>query len=155
VKVRALLVAAAVVLLGAAVPASADSSPAGYASTGSWQLLAQVNGYRRSKGLVPLTLDPRLQQSARTWAEQMAATGTLSHDEPLFSPASHRRLGLRLLAENVGFDLSVTAQHKAFLASPHHRANLEIASLRVAGIAVVRDRAGHLWTVEDLGSPRT
>ncbi|MCU1673377.1 MAG: SCP-like extracellular, partial [Frankiales bacterium] len=109
---------------------------------------------RRSGGLQPLRLDPRLQQVARAWAERMAATGTLSHDDPLFSRASHDRLGMRLLAENVGFDISVKAQHQAFLASPHHRANLEIPSLRFAGVAVVRDRAGHLWSVEDFGSPR-
>jgi uncharacterized protein YkwD len=157
VKVRALLAAGALLVLAAVLPASAESvpPPGGYAATGSWQLLAEVNAYRRSRGLTPLKVDPRLQQTARAWAERMAGTTTLSHDDPLFSSASHRRLGLRLIAENVGFDLTVAAQHKAFLASPHHRANLEIPSLRVAGVAVVRDRAGHLWSVEDFGAPTT
>lgn len=139
------------------VPAPAPApaaAPAGYLPTASWQLLAEVNKYRRGHGLRALAVDTRLAAAARTWAERMAASRTLSHNDPLFSASSHTRLAMRMLGENVGFDVSVAAQHRAFLASPHHRANVALASFRVAGFAVVRDRDGHLWSTEDFGTPR-
>jgi uncharacterized protein YkwD len=159
---------AAVAVLAVAAPSRADdpapapapaptapvAKPAGYLPTASWQLLADVNKHRRARGLRALTVDPRLAAAARAWAERMAAQDTLSHNDPLFSAASHRRLAMRSLGENVGFDISVGAQGKAFLASRHHRANVELPGFRVAGFAVVRDRAGHLWSVEDFGTPR-
>ena len=167
VRLAAALAALTTIALGA--PAYADEAPdgttteaaqeqpaakpAGYLPTATWQLLAEVNKHRRAKGLRALTVDKRLAASARAWAERMAATGTLAHNDPLFSKDSHRRLHLRVLGENVGFDAAVVAQHRAFLASPHHRANVELRSFRVAGFAVVRDRNGYLWSVEDFGTP--
>jgi len=167
-KIRIGAAVAALALIALAAPSQADDEPAapapaataapqppaaGYVATGTWQLLAQVNATRRQHGLQPLAVDKRLAATARAWAEHLAATATLAHNEPLFSAASHRRLGIRRLGENVGFDVSVPAQHKAFLASPHHRDNVLLASYRVAGFAVVRDANGHLWSTEDFGSP--
>ena len=161
VRVAAAAAALGVCALGA--PAHAESSPspspspsaapAGYLPTASWQLLAEVNKYRRARGLRALTVDTRLASAARTWAERMAASNTLAHNEPLFSPTSHKRLAMSRLGENVGFNVSVAAQHKAFLDSPHHRANVVLASYRVAGFAVVRDKNGYLWSTEDFGTP--
>ena len=59
------------------------------------------------------------------------------------------------LGENVGFNFSVAAQHKAFMNSRHHRENVVRASYRVAGFAVVRDKNGYLWSTEDFGTPRS
>jgi len=163
IRIGAAVAALALVALGA--PSQADdtpapapapapaAAPAGYVATGSWQLLAEVNATRRQHGLRPLAVDRRLAATARAWAEHLAAAGTLAHDEPLFSAASHRRLGFRRLGENVGFDVTVPAQHRAFLASAHHRDNVLLASYRVAGFAVVRDKDGYLWSTEDFGSP--
>ena len=163
IRIGAAVAALALVTLG--TPSRADDTPppapapaatpapAGYVATGTWQLLAEVNATRRQHGLRPLAVDKRLATAARTWAEHLASSATLAHNEPLFSAASHRRLGITRLGENVGFDVSVPAQHKAFLASPHHRANVLLASYRVAGFAVVRDSAGHLWSTEDFGTP--
>jgi uncharacterized protein YkwD len=152
-------------VLGVAAPSRAASTPTpapaptaaptGYLATASWQLLAEVNKDRRSKGLRPLAVDPKLAAAARTWSEHMAAHATLAHNDPLFSRASKTRLGVRSLGENVGFNFSVAAQHRAFMDSPHHRANVELASFRVAGFAVVRDAQGHLWSTEDFGTPRS
>ena len=163
IRIGAAVAALALLSLGAPsqadepAPAPAPSAPPaaapGYVATGSWQLLAEVNATRRQHGLRPLVVDKRLAATARAWAEHLAASGTLAHNDPLFSAASHRRLGIRRLGENVGFDVSVPAQHKAFLASPHHRDNVLLASYRVAGFAVVRDRDGHLWSTEDFGAP--
>jgi uncharacterized protein YkwD len=163
--VRAAAAAAVLAVLAVGTPSNAEESPApapapaaaptGYLPTASWQLLAEVNKYRRAHGLRALTVDSKLAATARSWAERMAASGTLAHNDPLFSPASHKRLAMSRLGENVGFNFSVAAQHKAFLDSPHHRANVVLASYRVAGFAVVRDRNGYLWSTEDFGTPRS
>jgi uncharacterized protein YkwD len=163
--VRTAAAAAVVAVLAVSSPSSAEeapapaptptAAPAGYLPTASWQLLAEVNKYRRQHGLRALTVDKNLAAAARTWAERMAARGTLAHNEPLFSPTSHKRLAMSRLGENVGFNFSVAAQHKAFLDSPHHRANVVLASYRVAGFAVVRDKNGYLWSTEDFGTPRS
>ena len=161
IRIGAAVAALALVTLGAPshadepapAPAPASAPKPGYVATGSWQLLAEVNATRKQHGLKPLVVDKRLAATARAWAERMATSGTLSHNDPLFSAASHRRLGIKRLGENVGFDISVPAQHKAFLASPHHRDNVLLASYRVAGFAVVRDKDGHLWSTEDFGTP--
>lgn len=161
---RAAAVAAAMGVLFLAAPSTAEDAPApaseqsaaptGYLATATWQLLAEVNKHRRSKGLVQLTVDKGLAGEARTWAEQMARTDVLSHNDGLFSTASRQRLGMRLLGENVGVNTGVAAQHKAFMASRGHRVNIEYAAFRVAGFAVVRDANGRIWAVEDFGTRR-
>ena len=149
---------ALLLVLAAGAPSQAETSPApppaGYSATGTWQLLAEVNSYRRSRGLRPLTVDTKLAAAARAWAERMASSGRLAHNDGLFTTASRQRLGMRALGENVGFNMTVPAQHKAFLASSGHRANIVYASFRVAGFAVVRDKRGYLWSVQDFGTPR-
>src|SRR4051794_12564937 len=159
IRIGAAVAALALITMGA--PSQADeppapaptAAPAGYVATGTWQLLAEVNATRHQHGLRPLVVDRRLAATPPARAEHLAARGTLAHNDPLFSAASHRRLGIKRLGENVGFDVSVPAQHQAFLASPHHRDNVLLASYRVAGFAVVRDKAGHLWSTEDFGTP--
>jgi uncharacterized protein YkwD len=84
----------------------------------------------------------------------MAATRRLAHNDSLFSTASRQRLGMAMLGENVGYNFSVMAQHKALLASPGHRRNLEHSGFRSAGFAVVRDARGHLWTTQVFGTRR-
>lgn len=162
--VRTAAAAAALAVCALGAPSHAEGEPApspspsaapiGYLPTASWQLLAEVNTYRRARGLRPLAVDSKLAAAARSWAERMAAGNTLAHNEPLFSAASHKRLAMGRLGENVGFNVSVAAQHKAFLDSPHHRANVVLGSYRVAGFAVVRDKNGYLWSTEDFGTPR-
>ena len=59
------------------------------------------------------------------------------------------------VGENVGFNVSVRAQHEAFLRSAGHRRNIVHPGFRVAGFAVWRDRNGHLWSTQVFGAPRT
>ena len=135
-------------------PAPSVAPQTGYLPIASWQLLAEVNTYRRSKGLVALKVDAGLASAARAWSERMVARNVLSHNDALFTTASRDRLGMRALGENVGYNTSVLAQHRAFMASPGHRMNLDYAAFRSAGFAVVRDSRGWLWTTEDFGTPR-
>lgn len=154
----AVLLATGTASNGEVVPAPppAPSSPpsaTGYSATGTWQLLALTNQRRRALGLRPLTVDPRLAAAARAWTERMAARGSLAHNEALFSVGSHRALAMTGLGENVGWNFSVPAQHDAFVRSAPHRGNLQRASFRVAGFAVVRGADGRIWSTEDFGTP--
>jgi uncharacterized protein YkwD len=138
----------------AASPAPKPAPPkAGYSATGTWQLLALVNKRRHGMGLRPLTVDSKLAGIARSWAEKMAAQNDLRHNDPLFSRSSHTQLRMKALGENVGWNFSVAEQNAAFINSPGHRANMQMASFRVAGFAVVRDASGRIWSTEDFGTP--
>jgi uncharacterized protein YkwD len=137
----------------AAAQRSATPSAGCYAPVGTGQLLALVNKQRRAAGLVALTVDSRLAAIARSHTERMAADGNLRHNDAFFSPASHTSLGMRALAENVGWNYNVPAQHDAFMHSTGHRANIMNPRLRVAGFAVVRAADGRIWTTEDFGTP--
>lgn len=161
---RLSLLAAALVLAAGAPSLASTSSPApaptvsaaptGYLPVASWMALAEVNKHRRARGLAPLSVDQRLASTARAWSERMAARQVVSHNDAMFSTASRERLSMRLLGENVGWNTSVLAQHRAFLASPGHRRNVEHTAFRVAGFAVVRDRAGRLRTTQAYGTRR-
>jgi uncharacterized protein YkwD len=155
-RARWIVAAAASLLLAGATASSAAAEPApapGYSATGTWQLLALVNSHRRALHLPPLTVDPRLAGVARQWAEELASSGDLRHDDALFTSSSHRALGMRVLGENVGWNYGVPAQDAAFLASPGHRANIELPAFRAAGFAVVRGGDGRIWSTEDFGAP--
>jgi uncharacterized protein YkwD len=134
-------------------PTSSPAPTIGYSATGTWQLLALANQRRRALGLPPLTVDARLAAAARSWVERMAARELLAHNDALFSAASHRSLRMKALGENVGWNYSVAAQHAAFVKSSGHRANLDKATFRAAGFAVVRASDGRIWSTEDFGTP--
>ena len=80
-------------------PSPSPSPSIGYSATGTWQLLALVNKHRRAMGMPGLVVDNRLAAIARTHTEQMAATGDLRHNDALFTPASHRALGMKAFGE--------------------------------------------------------
>lgn len=153
------VLAAGAPTLAATAPATAPApapvqtaAPVGYLPVASWQLLAEVNKHRRARGLVALKVDPGLAATARAWSLRMAARNALAHNDAMFSTASRQRLGMRMLGENVGWNYSVAAQHKAFMVSPGHRRNIDHRAFRVAGFAVVRDARGRLWTTEAFGT---
>jgi uncharacterized protein YkwD len=138
----------------------ADTSPSpspapavGYSSTGTWQLMALVNRHRHAMGLPTIVVNTKLAAAARTWTERMARSGNLAHNDALFSPGSHRSLGMKALGENVGWNYSVSEQDAAFLNSTHHRANIDTRSFIPAGFAVVRGADGRIWSTEDFGTP--
>jgi uncharacterized protein YkwD len=85
----------------------------------------------------------------------MVARDVVAHNDALFTRTGRQRVGMRLLGENVGWNYSVLAQHRAFMVSPGHRRNVEYAAFRVAGFAVVRDSRGRLWSTEVFGTPRS
>jgi uncharacterized protein YkwD len=153
------LALAATCLAAAASYAAPRVVPAGrapgYDATATARLYAEVNAHRAAHGLRTLTVDSRLEDVARTWTARMAATGTLAHNDALFTPAAHQAMGISYFGENVGDTWDPARFTPMFLASPHHRENIEYPGFAVAGFAVVLDAKGQYWATEDFGgAPR-
>jgi cysteine-rich secretory family protein len=120
--------AVAVMLLLGARPAGADTV------SDEQQFVAKINELRASKGLSQLTVDPNLTAIARNWAQSMAAAGDISHNPSLkdLVTSNWSRLG-----ENVGVGGNVSQLFDAFVASPHHYANLIDPLWTKVGVGVV------------------
>ena len=120
--------AVAILLLLGARPASADTV------SDEQQFVAKINELRASKGLSQLSVDPNLTTIARNWAQSMAAAGDISHNPNLkdLVTSNWSRLG-----ENVGVGGNVSQLFDAFVASPHHYANLVDPLWTKVGVGVV------------------
>jgi uncharacterized protein YkwD len=104
------------------------------------QFASLINSYRSNNGLAGLSRDGSLDSRARSWSEQMAAAGSLSHSNigSLIPPWS-------AAAENVGMGGSVSAIFDALAGSSGHRANM-LGDYTHYGVGVWVDSAGVIWT---------
>jgi uncharacterized protein YkwD len=99
----------------------------------------RVNTYRKTLALPALVTNVGLNSDARRWVENLANTGSLSHD----------RLALgdwTTVSENVGRGVSVEVIQKAFEDSPTHEHNLAGAYTHL-GVAVAA-RGNLVWVVQ-------
>jgi uncharacterized protein YkwD len=114
----ALTVAAGLLLVSAAGPATAQSAGA---ATVERRMVELTNQARAAAGARPLQVDARLATTSRDWSCRMAAAGSLRHD-PNFAASGAK-------GENVawrsggGPDVGLQL-HNQFMSSPGHRANL-------------------------------
>lgn len=104
------------------------------------EFAAHIDSYRSSSGLSSLSRSGSLDAHARSWAEQMAANGNLSHSS----------LGSLLgewsaVGENVGVASSVSGLFSAFVDSPEHESSIT-GDFTHVGIGVYQDSDGALWT---------
>lgn len=131
-------------LLGAAAmaqaPPPAASDPAG-------QVLAEVNRYRTSQGLVALQSDSGLQAIAAEHSQALARQGRLSHGgfDQRFA-----RSGAALCVENLAAG-SVNAARvvAAWRASPEHHRNLLEPRVRQVGLAFTDSTVSMLACLHD------
>ena len=146
-------VAAALALIAAlAAPAGArvDRSKHTAATNAALvnQMLSDVNRLRRSHGLRPLRVSPKLSAAAAQHTQEEARVGYFSHDSAdgsafwrrvqRYYSSSGRRywsVGENLLWASPDVDAAETM--KMWMASPEHRANLLKAEWREVGLAVV------------------
>jgi uncharacterized protein YkwD len=114
----------------AATPAHAEGDPDAVRS----EFVSRINDLRAAQGLSQLSVDPALTMIAQEWSQQMAAAGGISHRPNLadVAPSNWIRLG-----ENVGVGPSVASLDAAFIASPHHYANLVDPAFQRVGIGIV------------------
>jgi hypothetical protein len=129
---KAVLAACAVLILLASL-ASMPAPHAGALEGSGQDWLNKINGLRTSQGLNPLQLDGELTSLAQGWAEQMAASGTLSHTPNMAANVSS---AWTKLGENVGYGPSNDVIWNGFLNSPKHYENLVDPAYTHIGIGV-------------------
>jgi len=113
-----------------------------------------VNHDRAANGLPPLTWSPKLANQAGTWANSMANSGSLEHQNlgGLVSSADYG--GFRTMAENIfvgTVGMSAEQVEGAWMSSPEHRANIVSGNYNIVGIGYFRSGDGRLWVVQDFG----
>ncbi len=168
----AALVLAGVAAFGASVwdPDTAEAASGGKARKcggGSISLNADElrsfqlhNQSRKQRGVRQLCVHPALQKAARAHSQDMIQRGYFSHN----TKGSGRNPGQRLKAagykwrtygENIGFDSTPDAMHKAWMKSSGHRTNILNGSFKEIGIGAVTGnydgRQTTMYTV-DFGS---
>jgi uncharacterized protein YkwD len=111
-------------------------------------LLAQINGFRVSRGLTRLRLSPGLTAAANGHSTQMARRGFFSHSSANGTSFSQRiargypARGFRSwsVGENLvwgGPDIGASRAFRLWLSSPPHRANLLSGRWREIGLGAV------------------
>lgn len=123
-------------------PAPTTTQPSGsYGASEEAGFASSINSLRSSDGLTPLSRNSSLDSYARSWAQQMARNGSISHSNfgSLLGPWS-------AVGENVGAGGSVSAVFNALAGSSGHRSNM-LGDFTHMGVGVWVDSGGTLWTV--------
>lgn len=116
-------------------------------------LASDVNVERAKHGVTALTRDAALDRFALAKATDMAVHGYFGHTSPQGVTFPQRmsagRWPTAYVGENIAFDRSEPAAHRAFVTSPGHFANLIDANEHRIGVAVVTVGDGETFYVED------
>lgn len=140
---RRALAIVALVLAMVATAAPATAAPMARMDE-SATIFSLVNQARAGAGLPPLNRNSAIDGVAATWAAQMAANGTMSHN-PAY--AAQIPAGWTAAAENVASGQpSGSAMHTAWMGSAPHRANI-LGNFTDVGIAFLV-AGGTTWGVE-------
>jgi uncharacterized protein YkwD len=144
---------ALVATLAACVPFKSGPSPSlpfGAAHPQAQELYYHVNSERAAHGLGPLGWNDQLGGLAQNWSNQMAASGSMSHQDLgaiLNSPGYGQFSGI---GENVitgGCGMSAGQMHQAWMSSALHRANI-LGNFNAIGIGIACN-GGTLYATED------
>jgi uncharacterized protein YkwD len=115
-------------------------------------MLAALNAERSSRGLAPLTLDPKLSAIAANFATDMTARHYFSHSSPegetpfTRMDRAHYRYGYA--GENIALDQTPASAADALWHSPMHRENILEPHYAKVGIGVQTSNDGIIF-VED------
>src|SRR5438067_9958546 len=129
------LVALSGLIIGVLLVAEAGAAIAeGYLVADENHMIGLVNDHRVSMGLPALHSDIALQTVARRQSSRMVAAGYIYHNPDLGQEAGAAVPTWLKIGENVGVGPDGDAVETAFLASPHHRDNIEDGSYNVLGL---------------------
>lgn len=138
VVVLALAAAGAFVGIGA--------SPAAAVSAEESELYNLTNQARAARGLGPLAYDGAASNVARTWAQELARSGSLRHNPNLVAQVDSQVTNQwTRVGENVGYAQSIPAVQNLYMASAPHAANI-LGQYNRVGVGTARDGAGRVWT---------
>jgi uncharacterized protein YkwD len=146
---RAVAVAALVALALASCTPGTAAVVSGGGSTQGTALQAEearvvelLNAERSAAGLAPLAVHGGAVTVARSWAAELARRGQLVHNPDLAGQVSRYVTGAWVrIGENVGSAGDVDSLHRAFMASPGHRANFLNGEYDYVGVGLVRPGA--------------
>ncbi|WP_170297275.1 CAP domain-containing protein, partial [Georgenia thermotolerans] len=117
-------------------------------------IFTQVNAYRATNGVAPLTRNGGIDAVARGWSQTQADRGKLSHNP---SYGDQMPAGASAWAENVAYlqGYSVSQMAKVFvddwISSPGHRRNILDAGMTHTGIGVAQNAAGEVFATQNFG----
>lgn len=148
------------IYVGEAIPSRAEFADSKAEPFGIEAMRAELDGLRARRGLAALRADPRLEEVARAYAEEMIASGRFAHVSPESGEVGDRlrRAGYSFLVagENLGEGPSAKAAHRAILQSPAHLSAVLEPRFEAIGIGIARAREGErprVVVVHVLASP--
>ncbi|HEY9847062.1 MAG TPA: CAP domain-containing protein [Candidatus Caenarcaniphilales bacterium] len=131
-------------------PPAPSPAPATTLSTLEQSVHTQINQYRASRSLPPLTLDSRISQQARTHSQNMAS-GLVAFGHDGFSQRVQvitQVIPLSSAAENVAYNQGSTDPARqavqGWIASSGHQANI-VGSYNLTGIGVAMNASGRYY----------
>jgi len=114
----------------------------------------QINEQRGGHGLAGLSDDPQLDALAQVWAEHLAATGGLTHQDLQALLGWDVMAGWQRLSENLfegGGGITNALVVNTWMGSPPHADNVLDGAVNRVGVGVARDGAGNTYVVTDFG----
>ena len=105
----------------------------------------RMNTARSNRDVRKMVLDKQLSKVARNHARTMARDNDLFHSN--MTRLGQRVTRWRTLGENVGMGGSVDSLHKAFMASPGHKANILLGGFRHVGVGTFKKHGTLFVTV--------
>jgi uncharacterized protein YkwD len=151
-KKTAALVVAVLIALGLSACGLPNSSAGPPPDPMTQQLYGALTWDRGTEGLPKLTWSPKLAYNAANWACQMAATGSLYHQNLGGLLASPDYVVFRTLGENILVgpgNMNGNSMEAAWRASPAHGANITNRAFTHVGIAYCRGGDGRLWAAQE------
>ncbi|MDQ3756835.1 MAG: CAP domain-containing protein, partial [Actinomycetota bacterium] len=125
----------------------------GHRPAAAARILVLMNEERSARGLPPLAVRPDVSAISAPHSEDMAAKGTIWHNDAYFTAAVKDRLDARLLGENVARNTDIDDAHRRLMNSPGHRANILDARFTIVGLAVYDDGWGNLYVTQNFVQP--
>ena len=110
-----------------------------------------MNSDRAANGLPPLAWNNQLGGFAQNWANQMAASVSLTHQNlaALIGGTGFTTMGENIL-DGPG-NLSAGAMESLWMNSAPHRANILNGAFKAAGVGLAISADGRIWACVDFG----
>lgn len=147
-------------------PSQAPAASPAITEQAEQRVIALTNDFRVQSALQPLEAEPRLTETARSFAAYLAGSGKLEHDADGTTPAERvkkRGYSYCMVAENLaseyssaGFTADALARNvvDGWSESPTHRANMLQPDLTQIGVGVARSPTdGEYFAVQVFGRP--
>ena len=109
---------------------------------------SEISAYRKSYGLAPVTVDPKLTELARQQANAMAQRGSLDHDVYASFRSRVAPYGSPSAVENIAMNTRTFKETlEAWKASSGHNANLLARNATRMGVASATGHGSTYWAL--------